>query len=128
MASSPLIPPEPEGLPCDWFMVLVITRRLASDDAHTSVGSRQRPFMCTALGIKQGNEQFFTAGLLYPIKKSLKRTKQSSRIIFKFECIYFLVAITYYPFDFIYAKHIVLPLYGRLHLLLSRAGLPVHHI
>ena len=33
------------------FMVLVITRRLASDDAHAYACSRQRPFMCTALGI-----------------------------------------------------------------------------
>ena len=33
------------------FMVLVITRRLASDDAHAYVCSRRRPFMCTALGI-----------------------------------------------------------------------------
>ena len=44
---------------------------------------------------------------------------------YAFACLYLLVA--YYPFAFIY-KYIVLPLYGRLHLPFSRAGLPVHNV
>ena len=33
------------------FTLLVITRRLVSDDAHVYAYFRQRPFMCTPLGI-----------------------------------------------------------------------------
>ena len=50
-------------------MVPLITRRLASDDAHAYACSRQWLFMCTALGIWE-RINFFTAGYFNPIKSS----------------------------------------------------------
>ena len=60
----------------------------------------------------------FTKGFFYPIINSQNKT-ELSKISFKFERLYFLVAIAFF-----YEKHIVLPLYGRLYLPLSRADLP----
>ena len=41
-------------------MGLVITERLAIDDAHANARFRQRPFLCIAMGI----QKFSTAGFV----------------------------------------------------------------